>query len=431
MTTTGLLAATTAAWISAIAVAVLATAAVVVLAVNGIYAKETKKRAEEVKNSLQSISQGHYRPIKTDSKNPEMYAIYNEINELADGFLNAMRASDAERKKLNFVLNNVSQCILAVDENNVVKIMNAPAKKLFSRDNSFVGRDLYFAVSDAKLLSKIVQALKNGPSSFEYRMDDKYLLVDICRTEGGIHDEITDIIIISDVSSEKLAAKQRSDFFSNAGHELKTPLTSIQGLTELLLVKIDPESSAYKYAQRIHNEAERLGSLVMDMLKLSNIENLQSLKAAEESATEVELSDIAAEVIEALEAEAAKKNLTVRLEGKGTVLADPRKIYEIINNLYSNAVNYNVLNGSIKVSIEKNDEGTVLKVADTGIGIDKKHIPRLCERFYRVDKSRSKKTGGTGLGLAIVKHVCALYGAELNISSEEGVGTTVTVVFKK
>lgn len=431
MTTTGLLAATTAAWISAIAVAVLATAAVVVLAVNGIYAKETKKRAEEVKNSLQSISQGHYRPIKTDSKNPEMYAIYNEINELADGFLNAMRASDAERKKLNFVLNNVSQCILAVDENNVVKIMNAPAKKLFSRDDSFVGRDLYFAVSDAKLLSKIVQALKNGPSSFEYRMDDKYLLVDICRTEGGIHDEITDIIIISDVSSEKLAAKQRSDFFSNAGHELKTPLTSIQGLTELLLVKIDPESSAYKYAQRIHNEAERLGSLVMDMLKLSNIENLQSLKAAEESATEVELSDIAAEVIEALEAEAAKKNLTVRLEGKGTVLADPRKIYEIINNLYSNAVNYNVLNGSIKVSIEKTDEGTVLKVADTGIGIDKKHIPRLCERFYRVDKSRSKKTGGTGLGLAIVKHVCALYGAELNISSEEGVGTTVTVVFKK
>lgn len=431
MTTTGLLAATTAAWISAIAVAVLATAAIVVLAVNGIYVKETKKRAEEVKNSLQSISQGHYRPIKTDSKNPEMYAIYNEINELADGFLNAMRASDAERKKLNFVLNNVSQCILAVDENNVVKIMNAPAKKLFSRDDSFVGRDLYFAVSDAKLLSKIAQALKNGPSSFEYRMDDKYLLVDICRTEGGIHDEITDIIIISDVSSEKLAAKQRSDFFSNAGHELKTPLTSIQGLTELLLVKIDPESSAYKYAQRIHNEAERLGSLVMDMLKLSNIENLQSLKAAEESATEVELSDIAAEVIEALEAEAAKKNLTVRLEGKGTVLADPRKIYEIINNLYSNAVNYNVLNGSIKVSIEKTDEGTVLKVADTGIGIDKKHIPRLCERFYRVDKSRSKKTGGTGLGLAIVKHVCALYGAELNISSEEGVGTTVTVVFKK
>lgn len=431
MTTTGLLAATTAAWISAIAVAVLATAAIVVLAVNGIYAKETKKRAEEVKNSLQSISQGHYRPIKTDSKNPEMYAIYNEINELADGFLNAMRASDAERKKLNFVLNNVSQCILAVDENNVVKIMNAPAKKLFSRDDSFVGRDLYFAVSDAKLLSKIAHALKNGPSSFEYRMDDKYLLVDICRTEGGIHDEITDIIIISDVSSEKLAAKQRSDFFSNAGHELKTPLTSIQGLTELLLVKIDPESSAYKYAQRIHNEAERLGSLVMDMLKLSNIENLQSLKAAEESATEVELSDIAAEVIEALEAEAAKKNLTVRLEGKGTVLADPRKIYEIINNLYSNAVNYNVLNGSIKVSIEKTDEGTVLKVADTGIGIDKKHIPRLCERFYRVDKSRSKKTGGTGLGLAIVKHVCALYGAELNISSEEGVGTTVTVVFKK
>lgn len=431
MINSGLLAASTAAWISAIAVAVLVTAAVVALIAAGIYAKETKKRAEDIKNSLKSITQGHYRPVKSDSRNPEMYAIYNEINEIADGFLCAMRASDAERKKLNFVLNNVSQCILAVDENNVVKIMNAPAKKLFSRDDSFVGRDLYFAVSDAKLLSKLATALKDGPYSFEYRMEDKYLLVDICRTEGGIHDEITDIIIISDVSAEKLAAKQRSDFFSNAGHELKTPLTSIQGLTELLLVKTDPESLAFKYAQRIHNEAERLGALVLDMLKLSNIENLQSLKAVEESATEVELSDIAAEVIAALEVEAEKKNLTVTLEGKGVVVADPRKIYEIINNLYSNAVNYNVLNGSIKVVIGKTDCGTVLTVADTGIGIDKKHIPRLCERFYRVDKSRSKKTGGTGLGLAIVKHVCALYGAELNISSEEGAGTTVTVTFKK
>lgn len=431
MINSGLLAASTAAWISAIAVAVLVTAAVVALIAAGIYAKETKKRAEDIKNSLKSITQGHYRPVKSDSRNPEMYAIYNEINEIADGFLCAMRASDAERKKLNFVLNNVSQCILAVDENNVVKIMNAPAKKLFSRDDGFVGRDLYFAVSDAKLLSKLATALKDGPYSFEYRMEDKYLLVDICRTEGGIHDEITDIIIISDVSAEKLAAKQRSDFFSNAGHELKTPLTSIQGLTELLLVKTDPESLAFKYAQRIHNEAERLGALVLDMLKLSNIENLQSLKAVEESATEVELSDIAAEVIAALEVEAEKKNLTVTLEGKGVVVADPRKIYEIINNLYSNAVNYNVSNGSIKVVIGKTDCGTVLTVADTGIGIDKKHIPRLCERFYRVDKSRSKKTGGTGLGLAIVKHVCALYGAELNISSEEGVGTTVTVTFKK
>ena len=431
MINSGLLAASTAAWISAIAVAVLVTAAVVALIAARIYAKETKKRAEDIKNSLKSITQGHYRPVKSDSRNPEMYAIYNEINEIADGFLCAMRASDAERKKLNFVLNNVSQCILAVDENKVVKIMNAPAKKLFSRDDSFVGRDLYFAVSDAKLLSKLATALKDGPYSFEYRMEDKYLLEDICRTEGGIHDEITDIIIISDVSAEKLAAKQRSDFFSNAGHELKTPLTSIQGLTELLLVKTDPESLAFKYAQRIHNEAERLGALVLDMLKLSNIENLQSLKAVEESATEVELSDIAAEVIAALEVEAEKKNLTVTLEGKGVVVADPRKIYEIINNLYSNAVNYNVLNGSIKVVIGKTDCGTVLTVADTGIGIDKKHIPRLCERFYRVDKSRSKKTGGTGLGLAIVKHVCALYGAELNISSEEGVGTTVTVTFKK
>ena len=125
----------------------------------------------------------------------------------------------------------------------------------------------------------------------------------------------------------------------------------------------------------------------------------------------------------------AKKNLTVTFSGEGEILADPKRIYELIGNLLSNAVNYNVESGLISIEILNNENFITLTVKDSGIGIEKEHIPRLCERFYRVDKSRSKKTGGTGLGLAIVKHVCAIYKAELSIESELNKGTKVTVRF--
>lgn len=169
-----------------------------------------------------------------------------------------------------------------------------------------------------------------------------------------------------------------------------------------------------------------MSSLISDMLKLSKLE-----RGEEEELVEVELKEIASEVVAELSEECRAKNLSVEVIGSGKVLADPKKIFELIQNLCSNAVNYNKQDGSIKITIAEKNSSVLLEVADSGIGIEKEHIPRLCERFYRVDKSRSKKTGGTGLGLAIVKHICALYGAELSIDSELDRGTCVTVIFKK
>ena len=203
------------------------------------------------------------------------------------------------------------------------------------------------------------------------------------------------------------------------------------GLTELLLDKTQADSPEYKYAERIHREAERLGSLVMDMLRLSDIENIQFMRGEGEPVDSVDLKEVATEVVATLETEAEKKNLEVTVEGSGTVFADQKKMFEIVTNLVSNAVNYNKQDGKVNITVAETDDEVTLKIADTGIGIEKKHIPRLCERFYRVDKSRSKKTGGTGLGLAIVKHVCAIYEAKLDIRSEYGEGTTVTVTFFK
>ena len=172
-----------------------------------------------------------------------------------------------------------------------------------------------------------------------------------------------------------------------------------------------------------------MGSLIGDMLKLSKLERAETVE--DMVLTTVDLRLVCDEVICELSNEMSQKNISYRISGNGAVVADPKKIFELVANLCTNAVNYNKENGSIEITIADTEKQTLLRVKDTGIGIEKEHIPRLCERFYRVDKSRSKKTGGTGLGLAIVKHICALYDAELSIESEINVGTTVSVGFNK
>ena len=202
----------------------------------------------------------------------------------------------------------------------------------------------------------------------------------------------------------------------------------MQGLSELLLEKDNIDAGSKKQIERIHKESVRLNSLILDMLRLSNLERMES---EDDKIQPVRLEETAAEVAAELSHELSAKNIELKVLGSGTVYADPKKIYELVNNIVGNAVNYNKENGTVNISIEDNRSGVVFRVADSGIGIAEEHIPRLCERFYRVDKSRSKKTGGTGLGLAIVKHICAVYGAELKIESELGKGTEVTVKFGK
>ena len=171
----------------------------------------------------------------------------------------------------------------------------------------------------------------------------------------------------------------------------------------------------------------RLSELISDILKLSRLENLQG----DDTAVSVPMERIANEVISELSESIKAKNITTVISGNASVLADEKRMFALMQNLLSNAVNYNKEGGLIEVNLEETDRSSVICIKDTGIGISEENIPHLCERFYRVDKSRSKITGGTGLGLAIVKHICALYGGEISIKSELDVGTEVTVVFKK
>ncbi len=226
------------------------------------------------------------------------------------------------------------------------------------------------------------------------------------------------------LDAEKELARQKEEFFANASHELKTPLTAMVGLSELIMEK-ETDESTHRQIDRIHKESLRLSFLISDMLKLSKLES----EGESEPRVAVNVAPIAKEVINELLPMIEAKGIEASVTGDVTVMADEKRIYEILQNLCSNAVNYNKQNGEIDVVLESTECEGIICVHDTGIGIAAENIPHLCERFYRVDKSRSKKTGGTGLGLAIVKHICALYGAEMKIESEIDKGTKVSICF--
>lgn len=222
--------------------------------------------------------------------------------------------------------------------------------------------------------------------------------------------------------------KMRREFTANVSHELKTPLTSISGFAELLrdgLVR--PEDQA-RFAGKIYDEAQRLIVLVGDILRLSRLEE-QTQTIIKEP---IDLRQMCLQTAEQLLSLAQKQDVTLQVEGTtAELMASGQIVSEIIYNLCDNAIKYNRPGGTVTMTVSQDEETVSLQVADTGIGIAKEELERIFERFYRVDKSRSRDVGGTGLGLSIVKHGAACHDAEVLVESEPGQGTAVTVVFPK
>ena len=222
------------------------------------------------------------------------------------------------------------------------------------------------------------------------------------------------------------SAKMRQAFTANVTHELKTPLTSISGYAELIENGMTDEKDTRRFAKEIHHNANRLIRLINDILQLSELDTRESAPEKEW----LNLYGLASTCLEMLRIHAEPLGIELQMKGSACrIFGNRGMIEELLYNLCSNAIRYNKPGGMVEVLVESRQEGVLLRVKDTGIGIPKEHQERIFERFYRVDKSRSKERGGTGLGLAIVKHIVAEHGAKLTLESEEGVGTTMEVLF--
>lgn len=222
------------------------------------------------------------------------------------------------------------------------------------------------------------------------------------------------------------AAKNRQDFTANVSHELKTPLAAISGYAELIENRMVEGEKQIKFAADIRKNADRLVVLINDIIRLSELDQSK----AGFNFTQQNLYEVALERVELLQNYAAQKNITLTLTGRDTfALSNRGMLTEVLDNLIQNAIRYNVPGGRVEVEVKKENNNTLLIVKDTGIGIPEEDRDRIFERFYRVDKSRSRETGGTGLGLAIVKHIVELHGGKIELQSTLGVGTSVKIYF--
>ena len=221
-------------------------------------------------------------------------------------------------------------------------------------------------------------------------------------------------------------AQLRQEFTANVSHELKTPLTAISGYAELIGNGMTGKEDTIRFSNEIHSNANRLLSLINDIIKLSELDEADHQMEMER----IDLYKLAENCVQMMQVTAEKQGIRLILQGESTmVMANKGLMDEVFYNLCSNAIRYNKPGGSVTVTVGTKDEHPFLSVADTGIGIPKECQERVFERFYRVDKSRSKSTGGTGLGLAIVKHIVAQHNAALHLDSELGEGTTIEIVF--
>ena len=373
-----------------------------------------------VESKLRKLAEGAYEPGPVAGGYEEIDDITRDIDEVAQILQDSFSAMRDEKYKAEYILNNIGDGLIVIDETGSIVLANASALAMFGAGRDMVGKSLPYLSYDRTLCGAVDDCIGQGKSAlFELVVAGRTHFVSVSR----LPETPLTVVTLSDVTESLENARQREEFFANASHELKTPLTAIKGFNELTAFH-NKDDDIRKYIDGITRETERMLSLIGDMLKLSELENTKEINPAP-----VPLAKMAGEALDVLSAAIGEKAVACDIAGDATVMGEPAHVYELVKNLLENAVRYNHQGGKVSV-IVKNEAGYVwLTVADDGIGIAPEEQARVFERFYRVEKSRSQRNGGTGLGLSIVKHICTLYNWKLSMKSKPGTGTEVTVRF--
>lgn len=401
-------------------VLIAAIIAAVILSV--VLTKSLVKPMAEIKNNLIALNNGTFTPSTPSEKDPEINKMLSEINDIGEKLSDTITTVSEDNKKLDYILNNVSDGIVVITANGNIEVMNDNAKLVFDVKNDAISSNYTVLSANEKFISAVSDAVNeriNKVFEFTTAAHDVYLTSIRC-----LDGDMT-IIVLSDITAVKHGEEIRSEFFANASHELKTPLTAIKGFNDVIGMK-SKDDDIRTLSAKIDKEVNRVVSLIDDMLNLSKLETTKT-----PIVEKVDLVAVAYDAEESISALACDKNVNIEISGEGTVEMEKDHAYELVKNLMENAVRYNEDGGHVFVSVDEKADKVTLKVKDDGIGIDEENQSRIFERFYRVNKSRSRETGGTGLGLSIVKHVAELYGAKLTLSSTLGAGTEITVSFKK
>ena len=412
-------------------------AAVAALILTLLLASRTANRAaaplDAVGTALQGVLDGKEPPagLDPDRAYDELRPLLRTIDKLVERLRGYIQSITAERDKVGLILDCMAEGLILLDDEGNVLAINRAARNLFGfPEGEEVDGALLFTRS--RRLREAIQQSRDTRTAVvldvDALTDDARSLRLFLSPVVGRQYEGQDVgtsILISDVTELKKAEGIRSEFTANVSHELKTPLTSIKGFTDMLAsgMVASPEDQK-RFITMIGVEVDRLIDLINDILKLSELESVAIDQCEERS----DANAVAKSAVELLSTSAKQAEVRLTLNGEEAVVAVPEgRLKELMLNLISNGIKYTEPGGSVTVQVRTQDGRAVLTVADTGIGIPEEAQSRVFERFYRVDKGRARKNGGTGLGLAIVKHIVQLYGGTVRLESEVGKGSTFTV----
>jgi two-component system phosphate regulon sensor histidine kinase PhoR len=415
--------------VSALVVAVLA--AVIGFSVS----RRISGQMREIKTGAERLAAGDFSHTLYVPRVEEFASVAESINRMAEELDDKLRTLTNERNEREAVLSSMVEGVLAVDTDERVIAVNAAAARLLDTAPAEAeGKAIQEVVRNPDLQHVVAQTLDgHRPVEADIVMrvgaEERSLQANgtlLHGDEGG--SDVGAVVVLNDVTRLKRLEAVRRDFVANVSHELKTPVTSIKGFAETLEDgALDDPEAARRFVRIIAGQADRLNSIIEDLLALSTLE--QSGDSPLLQLEEADLCDVVAVALEVCGPKAEAKSIVLREECPACLLArvSPPLLEQAVVNLIDNAVKYSAEGSIVDVTLEEKGDEVVVSVVDEGQGVPREHLPRLFERFYRVDKARSRDLGGTGLGLAIVKHVAQIHGGRVSVDSVVGRGSTFRI----
>jgi two-component system phosphate regulon sensor histidine kinase PhoR len=381
-----------------------------------IVSRSISKPITELTGAARKLASGDFSTRVFMKRNDEFRALAETFNSMSRELNGAFEELKRQKAELKGIVDSLREGLLVISKKGAIIYCNESLKAILGRDSALEGQLYWEALGQSQFIELMEKARSGRISPVEeVEIEGRIFLCSATHVEA--EDEM--VLVLHDITSMKEVEKLKRDLVSSVSHELRTPLTSIKGFAETLEEEVEGKNR--HYVEIIKRNTDRLINIVRDLLLLAQLEE----KGAELEIEEVDLKALAEQTMRIFDTQAKEKNLALRLESPEDlplVHADPFKVEQVLINLLDNAIKYTD-KGEVSLTIDRSDQHVTISVHDTGIGMPKEKLSRIFERFYVIDKSRSRKTGGTGLGLSIVKHITLLHGGEVTVESAPGAGS--------
>jgi two-component system phosphate regulon sensor histidine kinase PhoR len=398
-----------------------------------IVARRIARPIEQIKKAAERFAGGDLAAQLPIPKSEEIGSLAQTMNRMAAQLIERIRTVTQQSSEQEAILSSMIEGVLAVDrDERIIRLNRAAARMLDLTAAEVEGQFIQEAVGNPAFRALVAEALSvDAPVEGDVTAgisEEKYLhcrsavLKDSEGKASGV------VVVLNDITQLRRFESMRREFVANVSHELKTPITSVKGFVETLQDgALEVREDAQRFLGIIANELDRLNSIIEDLLLLSRVE--QDMEKKDITLAETQVSDILKRALETCAMKAGEKAISIKLEcDEGLVIeANALLLEHAVVNLVDNAIKYSDEGSSVEVKASGQDGGISIEVIDNGCGIEREHVPRVFERFYRVDRARSRKLGGTGLGLAIVKHIVQVHGGHVTVRSTPGEGSTFTI----